>query len=195
MSVAYPSTPEQLLDSIHERDVEALGELYSRLAPGLLGMVLRILGERSAAEAVVDEVFLQLWSEARRPESTPGSIAARLVMMARTAAVRRLRLQRRLTTAPPGGPDHLRGSLSWLPQPEEVARLDQCGELLKKLVKQLPPAQRRTLDLAVFEGYTETEIAEKLGEPLGRVKSELRAGMRFLRHRLRAILGTWSANI
>ena len=66
---------------------------------------------------------------------------------------------------------------------------------MNRVMKEMPQRQRETLDLTVFKGYTETEIAQKLGEPLGRVKSELRAGMRFLRHRLRAVLGTWAATI
>ena len=83
----------------------------------------------------------------------------------------------------------------WLPRQEEIALLEERWELLRKVFSQLPKAQRGALELAVFEGYTETEISEKLGEPLGRVKSELRASMRFLRHRLRAVLGIWAANI
>jgi len=86
-------------------------------------------------------------------------------------------------------------SLSWLPRPEVVARLEERRELLKKVPNQLPKPQREALELAVLGGFTEEEIAVKLGEPLGRVRSGVRAGMRFLRHRLRAISGTWAANI
>ena len=86
-------------------------------------------------------------------------------------------------------------SLACLPQPDEIAALEERRELLKKVMKQLPAAQREALDLAVFDGYTEVEIAEKLGETLGRTKTALRAALRFLRHRLRAVLGTWAANI
>lgn len=182
---------EQLWIAVQGRDADALGELFTRFAPSLMGMLQRILGDRQAAEEVLDEVFLQLWSEAPRLKNTNGSVEARLVITARAAAVLRLRAERG------AGSEAGRSGvpLAWLPQPEDVSALDRRRELLKKAMKQLPPSQRRLLDLAVFEGYTETELAAKLGQPLGQVKSELRAAMRFLRHRLRAVLGTWSAKI
>ncbi len=77
----------------------------------------------------------------------------------------------------------------------DLALLEERQELLRKVVNRLPDAQRGGLELLVFEGYTEMEIANKLGEPLGKAKSGLRAGLTFLRHRLRAVLGTWAANI
>ena len=115
--------------------------------------------------------------------------------ISRNAAIERRRAERQLPALarrPPRASQYL---FSRLPRPEEIARLEERRELLKKVVNQLPQPQRYALELAVFEGYTEAEIAEKLGEPLGRVQAALRAGMRFLRHRLRAVMGTWAANI
>jgi RNA polymerase sigma-70 factor (ECF subfamily) len=85
--------------------------------------------------------------------------------------------------------------LGWLPPPEETTRLDRRLGLLQKVLSQLPKAQRTALELAVFTGSTENEIAQELGEPLAKVKTLLRGGMTFLRHRLHAVLGTWAANI
>ena len=92
-------------------------------------------------------------------------------------------------------PDPLEKSLSWVARPEYITKVESRRDLLKKVILQLPKAQRGILEMALFEGYTETEIARELNEPLGKVQSGLRAGMRFLRHRLRAVLGTWSAEI
>jgi|SRR5439155_21535980 len=193
--MASAPKPEDLLAGIRLHNRAAMGQLYGRFAPSLLGLALRTLGDQGAAEAVVEEVFLQLWNETRRVDLRGTSVAAQLLLMARTAAVRRLRSKKGLANSTVADSDRLQTCPAWLPSPEEIESLDRRRELLKKLMQQLPPPQRQTLDLVVFEGYTETEVAEKLGEPLGRVKSELRAGMRFLRHRLRAVLGTWSANI
>src|SRR5208282_4494619 len=85
--------------------------------------------------------------------------------------------------------------VSWLPRTEEVELVDRRRDLLQKILLQLPKPQRELLEKLVFEGWRETEIAEKQGEPLAKVKSDVRAAMRFLRHRLRAVMGTWGANI
>ncbi len=83
----------------------------------------------------------------------------------------------------------------WLPHPETIERVDQRLEILHRAVDQLPPEQRRTLDLAVFGGLSEAEIAAEIGEPLGKVQRSLRAAVSFVKHRCRAVSGTWSANI
>ena len=188
-------TEENLMARVAERDVEALGELYARLAPALLGMLQRILPDRGAAEEVLDNVFLRLWAEAHRYSEERASAAVWLMITARRAAIDVRRTEQKLPLLPRNQDDVVDSSLSWLPRPEVVARLEERRELLKKVLNQLPKPQREALELAVLEGFTEEEIAVKLGEPLGRVKSGVRAGMRFLRHRLRAISGTWAANI
>lgn len=193
-AMAQGSRPEALVARVAEGDRAALSELYDRYAPGLWGVVWRILPDRDAAEEVIASVFLRLWNEARRFSRARASVAAWLLLMARAAAVDRQRAARKL---PPLvlHPDPFLKSLSWLPCPEEIALLEERRDLLRKVVNQLPKPQRGALELAVIEGYTEAEIAARLGEPRGRVESTLRAGMRFLKHRLRAVLGTWTANI
>ncbi len=193
--MAEESTAGTFLARIAEHDEAALGELYDRSAPALLGMVLRILPERSAAHQVVEDVFVRLWHEARHHPRPDASVAAWLVVMARNAAVDRRRAEQKLPPLARSQPDPLQESFAWVPRSEEITRLEERRELLRKVVNQLPKPQRKALDLAVFGGYTEAEIAAKLGEPLGRVQAALRAGMRFLRHRLRAVLGTWAVNI
>ena len=71
-------TAEDLLARVRARDADALGELYDGLAPGLLGMLLRILGDRGAAEEILDEVFLSLWNEAPEPARHRASLTATL---------------------------------------------------------------------------------------------------------------------
>ncbi len=188
-------TSESLVARVARHDAEALGELYMRFAPVLLGMLHRILPDRGVAEGVLDRVFLRVWNEASRYPSEGASVAAWLFIAARNTAVDLLRAQQKLPAFSGNQAGLVDSSFSWLPSPEAIARLDERRELLKKILNQLPQAQREALELAVFEGSTEEEIAVKLGEPLGKVKSGLRAGMRFLRYRLRAVTGTWAANI
>jgi len=83
----------------------------------------------------------------------------------------------------------------WMPRPEDIALVDARLGLLQRAFNQMPMPQRRALELAVFDGYTESEIAAQLGEPLGKVSAGLRAAFTFLRHRQHAVLGTWTADI
>ena len=96
-------TAEDLLARVRARDADALGELYDGLAPGLLGMLLRILGDRGAAEEILDEVFLSLWNEAPEPARHRASVAVRLAIRARNAATRQARSRR--MARPPGRGD------------------------------------------------------------------------------------------
>jgi RNA polymerase sigma-70 factor (ECF subfamily) len=83
----------------------------------------------------------------------------------------------------------------WLPRPEDIALVDARLALLQRAFNQIPKQQRGPLELTVFGGYTESEIAEQLAEPLGKVKAALRAAFTFMRHRQHAVLGTWTADI
>jgi len=83
----------------------------------------------------------------------------------------------------------------WMPRAQDIALVDVRMGLLQKAFNQMPKPQRHALELAVFGGYTESEIAEQLGEPMGKVNAGLRAAFSFLRHRQHAVLGTWTADI
>ena len=85
--------------------------------------------------------------------------------------------------------------MAWLPQPKEITLIDARLVLLHKVIDQLPKPQRQALELAVFGGLRETEIAAEMGEPLGKVRTSLRAAVTFIKHRRRAVCGTWAANI
>jgi RNA polymerase sigma-70 factor (ECF subfamily) len=222
------TTAEELLARVLRRDAEALGDLYERFAPRVLGTLARILPARSLAEEVLQEVFLRLWNEARNLVYDHRSVAAWLMVMARQTALDRVRAARKCPGRPVAGAESHgdfpagktaagRSRLAqpsksvagksataafvtamppaWVPRPEEIARVEERLGLLQKVASQLPKAQRQALDLAVFGGYTEAEMAEEFGEPLGKVRTALRAAITFLGHRFRAVLGTWTANL
>jgi RNA polymerase sigma-70 factor, ECF subfamily len=184
---------EALLARAAEHDSGAFAELYDHFAPGLLGLAMRILNDREAAEEVMQDVFHRLWSEARRLSRERVSVGAVLFLTARARAVERLRAARKLPPLVRSQSDLK--TPAWLPRPQEIALVDGRRELLKKVVSQLPKPQREALDWVVLEGMTEAEIARKLDDTPARVRAGLLAGMRFLRHRLAAVLGTWDANI
>ena len=217
MDVALQPSAQELLARVAERDAGALGELYDQLAPRLLGMLSSMLPSRSLAEEVLHDVFLRLWSEARTLSQEGGSVSAWLVVNARHTALDRLRLDRERRARAGKSPASLptrkfpegksfspksilsaflaATPLAWVPRPEEIARVDARLELLHKIVQQMPNPQGQALDLAVFRGFSEAEIAQELGEPFAKVRATLRAAITFLRHRRRAVVGTWAANI
>jgi len=84
---------------------------------------------------------------------------------------------------------------AWLPQPKEIILIDDRLALLHKAIKELPKPQRDALELAVFSGLSESEIAVAMGEPLAKAQRSLRAAVTFVKHRRRAVCGTWAANI
>lgn len=174
-----PTDPE-LLSRIARRDERALATLYDRYAGAALALAARILGDRAEAEDAVQEVLLKVWQRAEEYDTGRGSVAAWLMSSVRNAAIDRFRRRdalRRATEAsaaqPRSGPDEREF-------PEDLKRVSAA-------VGQLPPDQRRAIELAYFEGLTQTEIAAKLAEPLGTVKTRMRLGLRKLRA---ALLGT-----
>jgi RNA polymerase sigma-70 factor (ECF subfamily) len=187
------TSAEELALRLADHDPEAAAELYDQYAPSLLGMLLQILGDRGAAEEILDDAFIRVLSEARSFSREGCSLGAGLFMLARARAVERLRAEQSLP-APPRLYS-TRKALTWLPRAAEIEQLDERQDLLRKVVNQLPKKQREMLDLAVFKGLTEEEIAAKLGEPSARVSAGMLAAVRFLRHRLAAVMGTWTANI
>ncbi len=188
-------TPEQLWSQAQQGDRAAFDAAFDRLAPPVLGMLVHILNDRETGEEVLDAAFERL---RRRPSTTVwkrGSLSVELAITARHAAIDRLRARKSLVRFDGASFDYLLTTPGWLPDSDDAATLDDRRELLKRVIRQLPESQRRAIEMVVFEGHTESEVAEKLAMPLGRAKVELRAAMRFLRHRLQAVMGTWAINI
>jgi RNA polymerase sigma-70 factor, ECF subfamily len=164
-----------LLRRIASGDQKALGELYDLFAGFAYGLALRILHDATEAEDVVQEVFVQAWRQSSRYDPVRGSPEAWLCTMARTRALDRLRRR----VARREEPSESAPSPSGAPRAEEALTV-------RKALQGLPLDQRRALELAYYEGLTQTEIAQHLGEPLGTIKTRIRSGMIRLRETLGA---------
>jgi RNA polymerase sigma-70 factor, ECF subfamily len=164
--------PEALLQAMAAGDHAVLGELYDRYAGLAYGLALRILRDAAEAQDVVQEVFVQVWRHAGRYDSARGSAEAWLCTIARTRALDRLRrraARREQQSAPP--------PVASAPAAEEkLAVRSALGSLSEE--------QRQALELAYFEGLTQSEIAQRLGQPLGTVKTRIRTAMMRLREAL-----------
>ena len=188
-------TAEQLLAGIAQHDEPALANLYDFAAPTLYGLICEIVSDRDAAQDILKEVFHRLWRDAKRIQSAGGSVIVWLTLEARAKAVDWQRSQNGRRATAHSRLQALLKLNAWMPRRADISQMEKRRHLLEKLVHRLPNPQTQLLELAVMKGFTETEIAHQFEQPPGRIEHELRAGLRFLRHRLRAVMGTWSANI
>jgi RNA polymerase sigma-70 factor (ECF subfamily) len=192
--MAQEPTTQELLAAIVQNDEAALAQLYDLVAPGLYGLISEIVSDGGAGQEILKDAFLRLWKDAKRIEAG-GNVMVWLEMEVRAKAVDWQRAQNGLKTTAYSRLRWLMKLNSWMPRPADIDQVEKRRHLLEKLVRRLPGPQSELLKLAVVKGFTETEIARQVEQPPGRIEHELRAGLRFLRHRLRAVMGTWSANI
>jgi RNA polymerase sigma-70 factor, ECF subfamily len=173
-----------LLERLASGDREAASDLYDLYAPRVFGVALRIVGNRADAEDVVQEVFSQAWRTAANYRPERGSVAAWLMVIARTRALDRLRSRRVSDRALTGmePPDVASGA----PAAADALISREQADRVRSAVLQLPDDQRTALELAYFEGLSQSEIAARLQAPLGTVKTRIRTALMTLRGSLRS---------
>lgn len=163
-----------LVARIRGGDESAMADLYDRHSGIVYAVALRVLGNTSAAEDVVQEVFLQLWRNPQAFDAERGRLAPWLAVIARNRAIDLLRkrpMEEDIAELPIATGLNL--------EDEAAARI--AISKVRGVLAQLPQDQRRLLEMAFFEGMTHTEIAGKTGEPLGTVKTRIRSGLLALR--------------
>lgn len=164
----------RLVARIRAGDQQAMAELYDRYSNVVYGVALRVLQDAAAAEDVLQDIFLQLWRKPDAFDSSRGSLAAWLAVIARHRSIDRLR-QRRPET-------DLEDVViaSGIDVRDETERSLLIGKV-RTALNEMSADQRKALELAYFEGLTHSEIAEKTGEPLGTIKTRIRSGLQLLR--------------
>jgi RNA polymerase sigma-70 factor (ECF subfamily) len=172
----------ELARRLQKRDPQALGELYDKYGRLAYSLIYRIVRDAGTAEDLVQETFLRVWNRSAGFDADRGALGGWLLAVARNRAIDYLRSA--------GG--KLRNALEleetahpslYLDLEKEILNSDKARRL-RKAMEKLSANQRNAIELAYFEGLSQTEIAERMGQPLGTVKTWVRSALKHLREEL-----------
>ena len=168
-----------LIKQVAKHDREAFSQLYDRFSTLVFTLAMRMLKIRSDAEDLLQQVFVEIWRQAQSYSVERGSPEAWIINIARSRAIDKMRLLRRTG-----------GSFVLTQDPAPKASAENVGSsvaesevrmAMNSALANLPASQRKVVELAYLDGLTQTEIAERLSEPLGTVKTQMRSGIQRLR--------------
>ena len=173
----------EYLFGIEARDPDALARLYDETSGMLFGIAVRLLDSGADAEEVVLDVYKQVWKSAGAFDDSRGNVLCWLSVLTRSRAIDRLRQtgSRAVRERPI---EDLGQARSPNPAPEVESMLREERRIIRRALEELMPQQREAIELAFFQGLTHFEVAERLGAPLGTIKTRIRTGMRLLRESL-----------
>ncbi len=198
-----PADDAALAARVAGGDEAAFGAVYDRHADVLFGAVARFLRDRQAAEEIVQDAFIAFWRQAHTYEPAAGTLVGWLLRIARNKAIDRARAaaRRPRLVDPTGGDDDVTGALERAlaggrlvgggtnrdSAPDQVVTREWTRAVVRTALSAMPDVERRPLELAYDEGLTQAEVAERLGWPLGTVKTRTRRGLAALRGALEGV--------
>jgi RNA polymerase sigma-70 factor (ECF subfamily) len=173
------SNDAALVSAIRSGNQDAMAQLYDRYSSVVYAVALRVLADAAAAEDVLQDVFMQLWRNPGAFDASRGNLAPWLAVITRNRAVDALRKRRPQTEIT---------ELLVSVEPDLASEADRGRnvEKVRSVLKSMPAPQRSALEMAYFEGYSHSEIAEKTNEPLGTIKTRIRTGLILLRKAVEA---------
>lgn len=179
-----------LVERVAAGDDVALGQLYDRFGQAVYSLCVRIVRDGATAEELTQEVFVRLWRSAASFEPARGRVSTWLLRIAHNLALNEVRRrQSRPVIAQDIDWEVASAGLadtSGTGDPARAAGLRERAEVVRAALRQLPAPQREAIALAFFGGLSQAEVAAAMGDPLGTVKSRIRAGMQRLRELLDA---------
>lgn len=178
---ATPFTDAALLEAIAQKQEAALAELYDRYSSVLYTVALKILGEPALAQDVLQETFLTAWRKAALYNQKRGNVGTWLIVLCRNLAIDHYRAKMRLASRHVELDTVGEVLIEQSDDPASVALAREDGRLLRLALEQLPAEQRQVIEMAYFQGLSQTEIADTTNVPLGTVKTRTRQAMFKLR--------------
>lgn len=174
-----------LLRRVAQRDRAAFEELYSRYSNVLYATALKFLKEDADAQDVVQDVFIQIWDKAKLYDPAKGKPLTWAMTMTRNRSIDRIRaIQRRSRLRDEFEQETVFDESAGVREALYGVDASEKGKILRDAVSQLSPQQKTVIELAFFRGLTQSEIADKLGEPLGTIKARARRGLMKLKEAL-----------
>jgi RNA polymerase sigma-70 factor, ECF subfamily len=173
-----------LLSRIAERDEQAFEQLYSETRSAVFGFALRILGDYAEAEEVTLDVFLKAWEQAARFSPERGSVLTWLMVMTRSKALDRIRY-RSVRLSSWLALDEIHVAAQPGTGPDSMIEFGMMAARIAHILAGLPRTHRDAVEMALYEGMSHSEIAERLGQPIGTVKSRIRSAMMKIRDEVR----------
>ncbi|MDX6503471.1 MAG: hypothetical protein QOE29_596 [Gaiellaceae bacterium] len=181
---------EAVLALVARSEEPALAEIYDRFGSVAYGLALRVLRDEGLAQDAVQDAFLTVWRTARTFAAERGAARTWILTLVHRRAVDLVRREQRRRTDP----------LESAPEPVAAEQTDQLAwlrferERVQAALRKLPDQQREALELAYYGGFSQSQLAERLGEPLGTIKSRMHTGLARLRDLLEAEDTQWTSS-
>jgi RNA polymerase sigma-70 factor (ECF subfamily) len=179
------------MNAIQAEDPDALSQLYDRYNGILKALILRVVHNEAEADDLLQEIFMEIWNQAKNFSSQKGKPLGWMVTLARRRAIDGLRKKQAYARAE----ERLQHETEQQPDAwahnttEEEIVLSDTRDLIRKVIAGLPPAQQQAIDLAFFRGMSQREIAAKTNTPLGTVKTRLELGLKKIYDGLKELRG------
>jgi RNA polymerase sigma-70 factor, ECF subfamily len=184
MAVHAADDDTSLVARMRRRDASALAELYDRYGRVTFALIVRVVHDAGIAEDLVQETFLRVWNRVHGFDAQRGSIGPWLLAVARNRAIDYLRSGAGRETQGRDFEETDHPAL-YCDMEKDILNSDKVRRV-KSAVEKLSPNQRQAIELAYFEGLSQSEMAERMGQPLGTVKTWVRAALKSLRDELGA---------
>lgn len=174
---------EDLARRLQRRDPEAMADLYDRFGRLVWSVIVAIVHDAAVAEDLVQETFLRVWNRVHAFEVGRGALGPWLLAIARNRAIDHLRSLSARMDRNAYELDVREHPSLFVDMEREVLNTDHA-RLIRKAIAKLSEKQQKVIELAYYEGLSQTEMAERMGEPLGTVKTWVRAALKHLREEL-----------
>jgi RNA polymerase sigma-70 factor (ECF subfamily) len=173
----------ELVRRLRARDPHVMTTLYDRYGRLAYSLIFRVVRDASAAEDLVQETFLRVWNRAQSFDEQRGALGPWILTVARNRAIDHLRSAQARTTSGVLELDRLEDPTLFTQLEQSALSIDRARKL-KAAFNKLTEQQRTVIELAYYEGLSQTEMAEKMNQPLGTVKTWVRAALKTLRAEL-----------